>query len=144
MINVLIALSVATISAATEVQTVVQRNGTTIATLARLHAITEQRGQDADAATARAIDQLTEPEDIYRIALLARNMTTGLAEHEAVDSVYWLAYWKAARKLAVPDDNARWRLLQELAAKSDLDGGELRAMRELLQDPKHRTLGKKD
>jgi hypothetical protein len=126
-------------------QSAVEHNSTIIETLQKLHRVTStSTTQNAQKDVELAIEGVRTPDDLRRIALLSLNMTTGLAEHERVDQVYWTAFWMAARKLASRDDADSMMQFDQLVERAQLGGGELMAMNELREKQKQRRMRTKE
>jgi hypothetical protein len=103
-------------------------------TLKKLHTLTANAAPISEQKCVEdVLKHIQSPEDLRRIALLSRAMTTGLAEHERVDQVYWTAFWIAARRLADNSDADSIMQLDQLAEQARLGGGELLKMSELRQ-----------
>lgn len=108
------------------------RNAKLVALLQSVHELTPQKLTD-EQLYAR-IQKLIEPlsiDDTARFAMLSYDMITGPAEAERVDSVYWHAFWAAARKVGARKDEWAVMLLDRIARRADLGGGELMMMNEL-------------
>ena len=116
-------------------------NAKLIELLQSLHKLTPQTVSDKQLheTIARLIKPLAT-KDVGRLALLARNMTTGRAEDERIDLVYWSAFWVCARRVAERNDQESVWLLGHLAENGRLGGAEQMLMRTLIEQ--QRAIGK--
>ena len=78
------------------------KNAEILNTLQRLHRISKIPPDRTHLrkAVSDALASISDSEDLARMALLARYMTTGRAEDERVDAVYWDAFWSCAERLS--------------------------------------------
>ncbi len=109
-------------------------NAKIIALLQSLHELTPQRmtDQQLQAHIRRMIEPL-ELGDVGRFALLARAMSSGMAEDERIDLVYWSAFWVCAHRVAERNDEDSVWVLQYLNEHGRLGGAEKMLMRELIK-----------
>ena len=110
----------------------VMHNAKLIAVLKSVHELTPQKLTD-EQVYAR-IQKLIEPlsiDDTARFALLSHSMIDGSPHADRIDNVYWHAFWAAARKVGARKDSWAVMLLDRIARRADLGGGELMTMNEL-------------
>lgn len=116
-----------------------ERNAELVATLERLHRLTGTTTETARTAVDEVLRGIEHSEDLSRMALLARSMTTGAAQDEGIDSVYWTAFWLCTKRLASRNDARSIQLLQIVSERAELGGGDLMVLRELMEDQSRRS-----
>ena len=116
-----------------------ERNAQLVATLERLHQLTGTATETAGSTVDVLLRGIEHSEDLSRMALLARSMTTGAAQDEAIDKVYWNAFWLCTKRLASRDDAQSIQLLRTISERAALGGGDLMVFRELMEDQSRRS-----
>jgi hypothetical protein len=110
------------------------QNAEVIRAISVLHELTLHVGPKVEEEIRSAVCASRDPATLAQIALVARSMVSGLAEHATVDEIYWKAFWTCAKQLSRRGDSeSRWHL-ERLADAARLGGGDLLAMRQLLRE----------
>lgn len=124
----------------------IEENSTILATLQRLHAVSSPAASDEERRRAvdEALAKITESELLARTAVAARFMSSGRAEDESIDRVYWIAFWECVKRLAARTDDASVMQLERVAVDANLGGGELMLMNEARERQKRAIRERKE
>jgi hypothetical protein len=126
---IVVLFSIASMSGQTHL---LSRNDVLVKRLQEIHTLTQQATTNVERdSIARVLRGISEPRDLERMALLALSMTTGLAEDERIDQVYWAAFWTCATRLASRSDPESVMALDLIAHRANFDAGDLLIMNDL-------------